>query len=382
MRVLMVETGGRGGLYSYTDGLCRGLCEIGADVTVLTNSLWPDLPQPFKIERNLFEIIDPEKKWSKLHWAFDRFWRSLSNSLRRNRFAEKNKFDIVHIQIGMPLIDQFLLKPLARRLPVVLTIHDVQPHSRRFHSMHAFLKRYFKIPNRLIVHYEGGKKQLVDKYDISAEHINVICHGMTPLCNPAVPSDARKKLNLPLERDILLFFGTIRADKGLDILLKALQILRTHNPRILLVIAGPTPREVSFETYSNMIKKYNLSAYVQTFIRFINDEDVDYFFAASDIVVLPYLRFESQSGVLLRAYTHKKPVVVSNVGAIGESVYADKIGLVVEPGNPESLAKAIISLLNNLEKFKSHYSPELEKKYSWKHVAELTMRTYELAIEK
>jgi glycosyltransferase involved in cell wall biosynthesis len=382
MRVLMVETGGRGGLYSYTDDLCRSLCEIGADVTVLTNSLWPDLPRPFKIERHLFEITVPEKKWSKLHWAFDRFWRTFGNSLRRNRFAEKNNFDIAHIQIGLPLIDQFFLKPLARHLPVVLTVHDVQPHSQHFYTRHIILKRYFNIPDRLIVHYERGKKQLVENYGICADRINVICHGMRSLCNPAVPSDARKKLNLPLERDILLFFGTIRADKGLDILLRALQILRTHNPRILLVIAGPVPREVSFETYSNMIEKHNLSAYVQTFIRFISDDAVDYFFAASDIVVLPYLRFESQSGVLLRAYAHKKPVVVSNVGAIGESVHADKIGLVVEPGNPQSLAEAIASVSNNIEKFRSRYNPELECKYSWKQVAVQTMRTYESAIKK
>jgi len=61
-------------------------------------------------------------------------------------------------------------------------------------------------------------------------------------------------------------------------------------------------------------------------------------------------------------------------------VASDEVGLVVEPGAPESLAEAIINVLGNPDKFQSHYSLELENKYSWKRAAELTMRSYELAI--
>jgi len=129
-----------------------------------------------------------------------------------------------------------------------------------------------------------------------------------------------------------------------------------------------------------MIRKYDLSEYVQTFIQFIPEEEVDYFFAASNLVVLPYLKFESQSGVLLRAYAHKKPVVVSDIGAMGELVSSDKVGLAVEPGNSEALAEAVTSVLGSLDKFQSHYGPELDKKYSWEHIAELTMRSYEATV--
>jgi len=178
----------------------------------------------------------------------------------------------------------------------------------------------------------------------------------------------------------MLFFGAIRANKGLDVLLKALEIVRLHRPRILLVIAGVLPRGVSFEPYSNIIKRADLSQYVRMFIRFIAEDEIDHFFAASNLVVLPYLKFEAQSGVLLRAYAHKKPMVVSNVGAMGEVVSSDNIGMVVEPGEPKSLAKAIISVSSDFDRFESCYSPELKSKYSWKHIAGLTMRSYEAAI--
>jgi glycosyltransferase involved in cell wall biosynthesis len=201
-----------------------------------------------------------------------------------------------------------------------------------------------------------------------------------PVKNPPTMTDARKKLNLPQDRQIILFFGGIRPNKGLDVLLKALEIVKSRNERVLLVIAGSLLGRFSFDSYSDMIKKAKLSKHVRTFIRFIPEEDVDYFFAASNLVVLPYLKFEAQSGVLLRAYAHKKPVVVSNVGAMGELVSSDSIGLAVEPGAVEPLAKAVIHALDDLDKFQLSYSPELESKYGWEHIAELTMRSYEAAI--
>jgi glycosyltransferase involved in cell wall biosynthesis len=381
MRVLMVAGASTGGLYTYTDALCSGLCSTGADVTVLTNSLWTDLPRPFKVDRRLFEFIDKKKQWSQLHWATDRFYRSLINSMRRNRFAIREHFDVVHFQgAGTPLLDQFFLKPLARQLPVVLTVHDVKPHYERFVSRASFIRRSLQIPRRLIVHYEDGKRQLTDHWGICSDHIDVIPHGIMPVQNPPDQRDARKKLNLPQDRQIILFFGGIRPNKGLDVLLKALEIVKARNQQVLLVIAGGLLGRFNFDSYSDMIRKAGLSEHVRTFIRFIPEENVDHFFAASDLVVLPYLKFEAQSGVLLRAYAHKKPVVVSNVGAMGELVSSDNIGLAVEPGAVEPLAQAVINALDNLDKFQSHYSPELESKYGWEHIAEQTMCSYEAAI--
>ena len=381
MRVLMVAGASTGGLYAYTDALCCGLSATGADVTVLTNSLWANLPRQYKVERSLFEFTDNKKQWSQLHWVADRFCRSLSNSLRRNRFAVREHFDVVHFQgVGTPLLDQLFLKPLIRHLPVVLTVHDVKPHYKRFVSRASFIKRSLQIPHRLIVHYEEGKRQLVDHWGLCADHIDVIPHGIMPVQNPPALTEAREKLNLPSDCQIILFFGAIRPNKGLGILLKALEIIKSRNQQILLVIAGGLLGRFSFEPYADIINNFDLSDSVKSFIKFIPEEEVDDFFAASDLVVLPYLKFEAQSGVLLRAYAHRKPVVVSNVGAMGELVVSDKVGLVVEPGAVEPLAEVVTNALNSLDKFQSHYSPELEEKYSWKHIAELTMRSYEAAI--
>lgn len=380
MKVVMVMPGGRGGLYAYTDALCRGFSGTSVDITVLSSSLWPDLPRPFKVERCFSEIRIPKKRWSKLRWAADRFWKSYRNCAIRNRFAIRANPDVVHLQLGVPSIDQFLLKFLSWRLPLVLTVHDVQPHCDRFNTRRSFLRRFFHIPDRLIVHYDEGKRQLVEYWGISADRIDVIPHGIMPLNRVPAKSEARKELDLPLDRLIILFFGSIRENKGLDILLKALERVRLCKPEALLVVAGAPYRGVSFDKFTEIIEQTNLSDNVRTFIRSIDENDVDLFFAASDLVVLPYIRFESQSGVLLRAYAHKLPVVVTNVGAMGESVSKDKVGLVVKPGNTEEIAGAIVNALSNLAKFRSNYNRELYEKYCWERIARLTMNSYEKAL--
>ncbi|MGD2094612.1 MAG: glycosyltransferase [Phycisphaerales bacterium] len=381
MRVLMAAGASRGGLYTYTDALSCALSRVGADVTVLTNPLWADLPRPYKVEKRLLEFTDIKQQWSQLHWAVNRFQRSLRNSLKRNRFAVRGNFDVVHFQgVGTPLLDQFFLKSLVKHLPVVLTVHDVKSHYERFVSRASFVKRSLQIPHRLIVHYEAGKKQLVEHWGVCEDRVDVIPHGIMPLENAPLQMDARKKLKLPLDRQIILFFGGIRPNKGLDILLKALEIIKSQNNKILLVIAGGLLGRFSFEPYSDIIKKSSLSKYVRTFIKFIPEEDVDDFFAASDLISLPYLKFEAQSGVLLLAYAHKKSVVVSNVGAMGELVSSDKVGLTVEPRAAGPLAEAVMKVLDNPDKFQSQYNSELENKYSWERIAELTMRSYEAAV--
>jgi hypothetical protein len=106
MRVLIIEHSGRGGMYAYADSLCRGLSEAGVDVTVLTSSAWPEKSRPFNVERRLSEFTRDQGGGSRLHWAADRFCRSVFNSLRRNRFALEGHFDVVHFQgAGMPLLD-------------------------------------------------------------------------------------------------------------------------------------------------------------------------------------------------------------------------------------------------------------------------------------
>ena len=383
MHILMIEYSGKSGMYSYTDALCDGLAKIGVDVTVLTSTAWPDGKRSYNVERKFLEFTPNQGRFTRLHWAADRLSRSMTNILRRNRFTLENNFDVVHIQgAGLPLLDQFFLKPLVKKMPVVLTVHDCLSHYNHFVSKDSFMRKNLHIPDRLIVLFEKGKKWLSERWEINDDKIDVIPHGIMPVRNQTEKTEARRKLDLPEDRKIILFFGSIRPNKGLDVLLKSMQDVIRFNPYALLLVAGALPRGESFESYSLLIEKFNLSENIKTFIEFIPDEDVDLYFSTSDIVVLPYLQFESQSGVLFRAYAHKKPVITSNSGAMGEIVYSDKTGEVAESGNVKSLASAINKVLKNLKNYQSSYTPDLENKYDWERIGRQTLQSYEKAISQ
>ncbi|GAF86280.1 unnamed protein product, partial [marine sediment metagenome] len=129
MRILMVEFAGKGGMGTYGEALCQGLCQVEQDVTVLTSPAWPKRSSHFKVERCIIELTAGKHQGPKIYWAMNRLIIGITNSLRRNRFALKHAPDVVHLQNGQPLIDQFFLKNLARHLPLVLTVHDVKRHN-------------------------------------------------------------------------------------------------------------------------------------------------------------------------------------------------------------------------------------------------------------
>ncbi|WP_235785916.1 glycosyltransferase [Sediminibacterium sp. C3] len=177
---------------------------------------------------------------------------------------------------------------------------------------------------------------------------------------------ARKQLGLPAQERIVLFFGFIRKYKGLDLLLKAMQLVKLKNeangaPPVKLMIAGEFYDDAA--TYQNLIKELGLTDYIYPFTHFIPTSDVQYYLNACDFVIQPY-RNATQSGVTPLAYHFEKPMLVTNVGALPDMILADKSGWVAEP-NPESIAAGIEELYLQGE---DHYLPELrkgKKKYQW-----------------
>jgi len=177
---------------------------------------------------------------------------------------------------------------------------------------------------------------------------------------------ARKHLGLPTQERIILFFGFIRKYKGLDLLLKAMQLLKLKNEDkhalpVKLMIAGEYYEEAA--TYQSIIKELALEDVIYDFTDFIPSDQVQYYMSACDFVIQPY-RNATQSGVTPLAYHFEKPMLVTNVGALPDMILADKSGLVVEP-NPESIAAGIEELYLQGE---DHYLQELrkgKKKYQW-----------------
>lgn len=173
-----------------------------------------------------------------------------------------------------------------------------------------------------------------------APHADVRCvpHPVPTIFAPMpAAADARRKYGIPADALVLLFFGHIRAYKGLSVLLQALPQILAQRP-CRLIIAGEfyEPRQ----QYDRLITHLGISGRVTIVDRYLPDEEVPEVFAAADVCVLPYIS-ATQSGVAKVAYGFGKPVITTDVGGLAEEVIDGKTGYVVPPRNPEAIAAAV-----------------------------------------
>jgi D-inositol-3-phosphate glycosyltransferase len=169
-------------------------------------------------------------------------------------------------------------------------------------------------------------------------------------------------LGLDAENKYILFFGFIRAYKGLDLLIKAFSDNRLRNRNLKLIIAGEFYEDDT--AYRNLIRKYYLEDEILLYDRFIKDEEVSLFFSVADIVVQPY-KTATQSGVTQIAYHYNKPMLVTDVGGLREIVPDGICGYVVNPDS-DSIAEAIVDFYDDNRKAQFTDAVKTEKKkFSW-----------------
>ncbi len=176
--------------------------------------------------------------------------------------------------------------------------------------------------------------------------------------------DAKHRLKIA-DENVLLFFGYVRAYKGLDLLIRAMpEILRELQVK-LLVVGEFYEDEAKFR---HMIGELNLNGHTEIISDFVSGERVNLYFSAADVVVLPY-KSATQSGIVQIAYQLDKPCIVTDVGGLAEVVVHEKTGFVVKPQDPKALAEAVVRfyLEDRENEFVNHVRQE-KKKYSWDHM--------------
>jgi alpha-maltose-1-phosphate synthase len=262
-----------------------------------------------------------------------------------------------------------LARPMFPRVPLVATIHDVSRHPGDRQSFELLLDRQWRRADQVIVHAEAIKHQLVNEAGVSAHKVNVIPLGAYDLYRNWTGSDIHEQTNT------ILFFGRIWEYKGLQFLIEAEPLITQQVPNARIVIAGEGE---SFEKYERlMVHKDRFLVHNY----YIPDEMIARLFQEASIVVLPYIE-ASQSAVLAIAYAFGKPVIATPVGGIPEVLENGKTGYLVPPRDAQSLAKAVITLLQNPELRKEMGRNALEKArsdLSWSSIAHTTLQVYQKA---
>jgi glycosyltransferase involved in cell wall biosynthesis len=369
----------------YDYSLCKALTALGLHIRWLTSPfIYDELPQhdrlameyvfhqPLVIAPGLFRT-HPRLRQGLKALTYPADWLRMLARARRERPA------LVHWQwAGHPTIDTWGLTCL-RRLGcyLVYTVHNVLPHEARAGDDVRYARLYH-LADALITPSRYNWEQLRAVFQVPEERLHVVPLGnLDDFRGPTLSApEARRRLGLPAEVPVILFFGLIKPYKGLVYLIRAFAQVRRRWPEALLLIVGRPHGD--FRLYQGLIGELKLTQAVHTHLQYVPYHELATWFTAAEAVILPYLA-TSQSAVLVTAYTFGKPVVATTVGGLAEIVEPGRSGLLVPPGDEDALAEAIMDLLADPGRRAEmgRYARYLaETRYAWPAIARQTLAVY------
>ncbi len=233
---------------------------------------------------------------------------------------------------------------------------NIIPHERRLGDV-TFTRYAFKQADFFIVQSDAVERDL-KKYFPTTTYKKVPHPVYENFGTPIAKQEAKRSLGIDAKR-VLLYFGYIRPYKGLFTLIEAMK----NVSGVLLLVVGEFYDDES--KYRQRVRDLNLESSIRFVSDYIPNERVASYFSAADVVVLPYLS-ATQSGIVQIAYNFNKPVIVTNVGGLAETVVDGKTGFIAAANNPDSLASCINKFYagNKEAEFVENVTQE-KKKYTW-----------------
>ena len=270
------------------------------------------------------------------------------------------------------------------RMPVVTTLHtvlrDPDPDQRRV------LVEIVALSDRVVVMSQRGAEFLRDVYGVPVEKIDLIPHGIPDV--PFVDPSFHKDLFGVEGKSVLLSFGLLSANKGIENVIHALPAILAEYPNVVYIVVGATHPHVILnegESYRLSLQwlaqEKGVEGNVIFYNRFVSSEELIQFISASDIYITPYLdAAQITSGTLTYTIGAGK-AVISTPYWYAEEMLADERGTLVPFSDPQALADQVIDLLGN--ESKRHAMRKRAYLFGrdmiWPQVASQYMKTFERA---
>ncbi|MGD9511461.1 MAG: glycosyltransferase [Geminicoccaceae bacterium] len=332
----------------YDIHFAQALAAAGSSVELIGRPLrgYERMPEEkFRFRPLFYRMTEPGSGWqtsraAKLLKAVEHgvgLW-----SLQRLVAAERP--DAVHLQwLVLPTLERPLLRRIRRRTGLFLTVHNASLAAHSADSMVGGVGAAAQRLGRrdilgefdgLIAHTDQTRAHL-ERAGIPPEQICVIGHPpLTPGELPAVHADGTVRI---------LFFGSIKPYKGVDVLVQAALRLLPSRPNCRIDVVGrpfsPLDLERQAVTAAGLADRFGFD------LRFIPDEELARYLAAADITVFPYREIDA-SGAFALAVAAEKPVVASGLGVFAEQPAASAVSL-VPPGDADALAAALARLVDD-----------------------------------
>ena len=258
------------------------------------------------------------------------------------------KPDIVIFKYWMPFFAPSfgsIIRLIKKKINIksLVICDNIIPHESRFFD-NRLTKYFFKYIDYFIVMSRSVENDLLSLFP-NAKYIYTP-HPLYDIFGKSInKEESRSHLKIN-ESKLILFFGLIRPYKGLDLLIHAANVLKQKLTDFKVLAIGDCYENP--EPYSNMIDEHKINDIFDLRFEFVPHNKVSLYFSAADIIVLPY-KSATQSGIVPVAYHFNKPVIVTNVGGLGEIVQEGKTGYLVNPDSDE-IANSIIKYYTNSDK--------------------------------
>jgi len=304
-------------------------------------------------------------------------------------FLNSSEVDIVSVQhefgiFGGPAGSHLLALLRGLTAPVVTTLHTVlrKPNADQRRVMQELLKR----STRLVVMTERGRTILQEVYQVTPAKIDLIPHGIPDV--PFVAPDDYKRQFGVNGKKVLLTFGLLSPNKGIEHVLNALPEIVQEFPDVVYIVLGAThPNELRTrgEAYrvglEAITKRSKLENNVIFHNRFVNLKELTEFIGAADLYITPYLdEAQSTSGTLAYAFGAGKPVISTPYWHAAE-LLKDQRGVLVPFADPKAIAHEVSGLLRDGTRRNAmrDNAYKLGRTMVWSRIAGPYMRSFELA---
>lgn len=350
----------------YDRALARALAAAGEDVELITSRfLYGPVPEAegYKVDDSLYRRSAKRGLEAKGRRAF----KAVEHILDMRRLRKMTDADVVHYQwLTMPGIDRRLISP---RRPRVMTAHYIlplEPTRRQVESA----KRVFGSMDAVIAHSASGASRLREVVGLPDEQVREIPHGSFDYLTELPAEDPLPPELEGAEGPVILFFGLIRPYKGVDVLLDGFRQIKGAE---LWIVGNPRMDLTELEA-----KAVTAGGKVRWLPRFVTDTKIPAIMRRADLLVLPY-RDGEQSGVLYTGLAFGKPMVISNVGGLGDVAREHDAARLVEPGDVDGLAEALSDLVSDdaaREQLAAKARAAAGGPFAWDSIASKTIQLY------
>jgi glycosyltransferase involved in cell wall biosynthesis len=360
----------RGGIAQYLAILYQKLTQRGHDVLFLSfrkqfpKLLFPGTTQ-LEASQDRIPLVSTRlfTPWNLLSW-----WRS-ARAIRHFRP------DLVVFKWWMPFFGPGF-GTLARWVKrgtdakIMYIVDNAIPHEHRIGDR-SFTRWAFAPVDYFVAQSETVRKDMLTlRPDLDGSRLRLVPHPIYDCYDAGrwTRETARKELGVT-ESKVLLFFGYIRRYKGLRHLIRALPALASqfHDDYRLLIVGEFYEGR---EDILKLIKEQELDNRVLLVDRYVPNEEVELYFRAADITILPY-ESATQSGIIQVAYGFDLPVITTDVGGLPEVVRDEETGFIVPPADPTAIADAVVRFYDGewANRFKDNILAE-RAQYSWDRMIE------------